>query len=245
MPAVAPRIWLALLALALPATAAEFNVNPTRVELGPRQAAETLVIGNGEDRPISFEVEVKRWTQGVDGAWQLTPSDELVVHPLLVTVPAQGKARLRVGTLQRRDEPRAWRVELQQLPEARAAEGASVQILTRLSIPVFAQPARAVPRPQLQMPEVEAGAVRVRLANVGNTYLPPQDAHLRLLDAAGRVVHETPIAPGYVLAGAQLPLARPLPAGVCSRAARLELRLTMPATTLAAEIPAAARRCGG
>lgn len=242
---LARRFAGAVLALiAGSAGAAQFTLNPTRVHLDRARAIETLILGNGEARALSFEAEVKRWTQGPDGQWTLTPSRDIVVHPLIVTIPAGGKARLRVGTLSPGvAAEQAYRVELQQLPDARPAEGVNVTLLTRLSMPVFVQPAQRERRATLGGPRVEADALHVTLDNSGASYLPPQDAALRVLDAGGRALLSESIAVGYVLAGARLPLARPLAPGLCARAARIELELHEPSGTLAAAIAPDARRC--
>lgn len=233
-----------LLSASFGVQAAQFTLNPTRVHLDRAHASETLTLGNAEDREISFEVEAKRWRQQDDGSWQLTPDDSLVVHPLVVTVPAGGKARFRVGTLAASvAEEEAFRVELLQLPDPRPGPGASVELLTRMSIPVFVQPVGGASRVELRHPRVEAGAVRVDLFNAGTGYVAPQDSRLRLFDAAGRLLREESLATGYVLAGAALPLSRPLAGGECARIGRIELVLSEPAQDASVAVPADARRC--
>jgi fimbrial chaperone protein len=236
------------------AVAAEFSVNPTRVHLDRARAIETVVLGNADTRPLSFEVEVKRWTMAADGGWQLQPSDELVVHPLVFTVQPGEQARLRVGTLSADvDAERAYRIELQQLPGEDADAGIQVELLTRVSVPVFVQPQAAEVQAALADPALTDGSLRAMLANTGARYLPPQQGRLRLLDKGGQPLHETSVQVGYVLAGARLPLTvDAVPAAACARAARIELQLpelpgALPeaARTVAAPLPAGARRCGG
>ena len=233
-------------ALAGSATAAEFNLNPTRVHLERARAVETLVLGNADPRPLSFEASVKRWTMAADGSWQLEPSDELVVHPLVFTVAPGEQARLRVGTLDpEAGAGRAYRVELQQLPRG-SDDGVAVEVLTRVSVPVFIQPAAAAPDAAIPEARFDAAGLQLTLANAGAGYLPPQDARLRLLDGGGQVLAETPLTVGYVLAGARLPLpAQPVPAAACARAVRVELELSETGGTLVAPLPADSRRCGG
>lgn len=235
---------LALVAMLGVAHAAQFSLNPTRVHLNAGHASETLVLGNAEDREISFEVEVKRWRQGDDGQWTLTPDDSLVVHPLVVTVPAGGKTRFRVGTLDPAviDE-QAYRVELQQLPDPRPKQGTAVELLTRMSIPVFVQPAAHEARAQLRSPRLESGAVKVELFNAGEEYIAPQDSRLRLIGAGGRVVKEESLATEYVLAGAALRLSRPLAAGECTRIERIELSLPALGQNASVAVPASSRQC--
>lgn len=236
----------AFAALAGSAAAAEFSLNPTRVHLDRARAVETLVLGNADALPLSFEASVKRWTMAADGSWQLQPSDDLVVHPLVFTVQPGEQARLRVGTLKpEAGAERAYRVELQQLPRG-GVDGVAVEVLTRVSVPVFIQAATPAPEAAVAAASLDASGLQLVLANTGSQYLPPQDARLRLLDASGRVLAESPLTVGYVLAGARLPLpAQPVAAAVCTQAARVELELPESAASLVAPLPASPRRCGG
>ena len=222
----ARALFLSCLLAALPVAAAQFSLNPTRVHLDRALPVETLVIGNEEARPIAFEITVKRWTQGADGEWVLVPSDGLIVHPLILSVPAGAKARFRVGTLTPDvAAEQAYRVELRQLRDP-AAQGANqVAVLTKVSLPVLVRPPGTAPAPRLATARMERGALHLRLRNEGTGYLAPLHATLRLRDAAGRLLHEDQVAIGYVLAGAELPLKRPAPAGLCGRATRVELLL--------------------
>jgi fimbrial chaperone protein len=226
------------------AGAAEFTLAPTRVHLVRGHPIETLTLGNAEARPLHFEITVKRWTQGQDGQWQLTTADDLVVTPLIVNIPAGGQARFRVGTPTPPGESeRAYRVELQQLPDAKPADGIAVSLLTRLSVPVFVQAASGKPQPVLRRPSASATALAFELDNPGSSYLPPQDARLRLFDAGGRLLRDSRLTTGYVLAGAALPLTQPLPPGWCARVARLQLQLATVAAPVEAALPADQRRC--
>lgn len=231
------------------AHAAQFSLNQTRVHLRAGHAVETLVLTNQEAQAVSFEVEVKRWRQDDQGAWQLVPSDALLVHPLILTVPAGQQARLRIGTLSPGvvDEE-AYRVELQQLPGPAAEQAVQIQMLTRLSIPVFLQPPAAKAEPALDVAAIDGDSAQLTLRNTGSAYLAPRDAVLRVLDADGQRVHEHKLAVGYTLAGAQLRLSVPLPANVCTRAHRVELSLgqAVPPEIPPLEAPVAdsARRCG-
>jgi fimbrial chaperone protein len=226
------------------ASAARFSVNLTRVHLGKSHPVETVALGNEEAQPLNFEVQVKRWTQGADGAWSLAPSDGLVVHPLIVTVPVGGKARVRVGTLApTTDVEQAYRVELQQLPDPNAtADAMQVRMLTRISLPVFVEPPGAESRLALAPSSASADRLGLVLRNEGQAYAPPGEASVRVFDDQGRVLHQGKLTISYVLAGAQLPIATAWPAGACARAAQVELA-TAEGAALRTVIPAGLRRC--
>lgn len=237
--------WLGLCCATAVVGAAQFSLNQTRVHLDARHPVETLVLTNQETRPVSFEVETKRWRQDADGAWQLVPSDALLVHPLILTIPAGGQARLRIGTLAPAvAAEEAYRVELQQLPDAARSEGVEIKMLTRISVPVFLQPRDAQAKAALGATGIDPRGVRFVLANDGTGYFAPQEARLRLKDAHGRPLYEERIALAYALAGARLPVTAAVPAHACTRARRLELILDEASPPLDAPIADSDRRCG-
>jgi len=237
--------WLVMSCAVGVAGAAQFSLNQTRVHLQAGHAVETLVLTNEEAHAVNFEVDVKRWRQQADGRWEFAPTDVLVVHPLILSVPAGGQARLRVGTLTPSvSAEEAYRVELQQLPEASRSQAIQVQMLTRLSVPVFVQPLAAKPEPLLSVATVNAQSIQFDLRNKGTGYLAPRDTKFRVFDVQGRPLHEERLAIGYVLSGAQLRVAAKVPAGICTRAHRIELIFDKPLPPLEASIAASVRQCG-
>jgi fimbrial chaperone protein len=228
-----------------PGQAASFQVDPVRVHLEPGRVVETLVVRNDGEGVLRFEATLLRWEMAADGSWVQTPSDDLVLHPQYLEVPARGEARMRVGTLDPipADAPqRAYRIELMQQADPAAPAGTALQMLTKVSLPVFVGgtgPARPVLRALRFTPD----GLSLALANQGGRYLPQQAAQVRLLDAAGRELAVLAPGIGYVLPGAELPLRLPLPAHACRAARVLEL-VPAEGAPVRAELPAGERHCG-
>jgi fimbrial chaperone protein len=227
------------------ASAAEFQLSPTRVQLDARQRAETVTVGNSGSQALRFEVTVKRWRMATDGSWELEPSDDLIVHPLLLEIAPGGKSRLRVGLLEppAAGPEQAYRVELDELPGAATASGPSLKMLTRVSLPVFVQAQAGKPRPALVAPLVDAGALEFGLRNDGDSSLPPQALALELLGTGGAVLDRQQLQGNYVLAGATLPIKARVPAALCTRVAAIGLALTGTGERLDLLLPATAKHC--
>jgi P pilus assembly chaperone PapD len=235
----------ALLAFALPAHAAEFELSTTRVWLDARHLVDTVQVGNSGASPLSFEVTVSRWRMDANGTWQLEPSDDLVVHPLLLDIAPGSKARLRVGLLLPPTDPgeAAYRIELHEQPSAgTATNGNGVRMLTRISLPVFVAGSDAgKPAAILQAAHWQADVLAFSLRNEGAAFLPPQALSLQLLAADGSVLQRQQLQGNYVLAGASLPLRVHAAAALCARAAQLALRLEETGTDL--RLPLQPRHC--
>lgn len=225
--------------------AAQFSLAPTRILLPPRALAGVIVLSNEAANEVSFEVSYQRWRMDADGQWLLEPSDDLIVHPQIVTVAGNGQAVIRVGSLRRADTEgeRAYRLSIQELPSETSGTGAAITMLTRLSVPVFVQVAN--PRDDLQVirATVHADRMELQLRNEGTAYSAPGDAVFDVLDANGQVLQHDTIALPYVLAGAQVRLRRPLPAGLCARAQRIALTLGEPPRRLDLPLANGDRSC--
>lgn len=240
---VAALAALATIACLAPAAAAQFSVNNTRLHLDAGKPVETLVLSNRESRTIAFEVHAKRWTQKADGTWELVPTQDLVVTPLIVKLPPDGEARLRVGTLSPNvASEHAYRLEINELPEGANVAPGQVRMLTTVSLPVFVEPANAAARFELAVDAIDAKIATLALRNIGTAYAPPQRAGIRVLDASGKTLHEGTLETNYVLAGARLPLRATVPASACARASRIELTIGDDAPIVATLAPGQ-RRC--
>jgi fimbrial chaperone protein len=225
------------------ASASQFSLNTTRVHLGAAHAVETVVLTNRESRPLAFEVRVLRWKQQADGEWVQTPSDGLVVHPLILKVAPSGDARLRVGSLSPSvTAEEAYRIELHELPDREANTSGQVRMLMNVSVPVFVEPEKSRPAVAMSVSKIGSARIDLQLRNGGNAYAPPASATLRVKDASGRVVHEAKLTTNYVLAGAQLPLHAELPSSACPRASVIELAVD-DAAPLVAKVAPESRQC--
>lgn len=236
---------VALSCFAQAAPAASFQVNPVRAHLEPGRAVETLVVRNDGDAVLRFEATLLRWEMAADGSWVQTPSDDLVLHPQYLEVPARGEARMRVGALDpiAADAPqRAYRIELMQQADPAVPAGTALQMLTKVSLPVFVGGSDQA-RPSLRALRFIPSGLSFVVANQGGRYLPQQAAQVRLLDAAGRELATLAPGVGYVLAGAELPLTLQLPAHAC-RAARVLEFVPDDGPPVRADLPAGERHCG-
>jgi fimbrial chaperone protein len=235
---------VALSCLAHAASAASFQVNPVRAHLEPGRVVETLVVRNDGDAVLRFEASLLRWEMAADGSWVQTPSDDLVLHPQYLEVPARGEARMRVGVLDPilPDAPqRAYRIELMQQADPAAAAGTVLQMLTKVSLPVFVGGAGDA-RPALHSLRFTPRGLALVVANEGGRHLPQQAARFRLLDGAGSELATLSPGVGYVLAGAGLPLTLQLPAHAC-RAARVLEFVPVDGAAVRADLPGGERHC--
>jgi len=238
-----------LFALALPAEAATFSINPLRVELDARHRTDVITLKNVAESPLRVQVRAMLWSVADDGQWQLTPSKDLIVTPELVEIPPGQETQLRVGAL---PDPGAsegtYRLLLDELPnlDSGAEPLSEIRVLTQISMPVFLEPAQRTRVPSLGAATVEHGTLGVGLADSGTQRLDPQRIRIALLDSGGHILEQHDMTANYVLPGRTWYLNVKLPADACERAATVSVTWPdLANTSLTHAITTDTKACGG
>jgi fimbrial chaperone protein len=205
-----------VLSLAAPlwAQAGSFQVNPIGLTLSAARSTGVVTVTNSSDTLTVVQLQVVAWSQE-NGKDVYTSSRNLLATPPIFTVPAGGQQTVRLGLMAKPDarQETAYRLFLQEVPPPKAPGLEGLQVLLRIGIPVFVEPA-VVTAPDLRwsMQRLSASELRVEAVNNGNAH-----AHISKLTlgkaANGAVLGE--IFGGYVLPGARhawtFKLATPLP----------------------------------
>ncbi|WP_294011180.1 fimbria/pilus periplasmic chaperone [Sphingomonas sp.] len=126
-------------ALADPALAGSFNVNPVRINLPADRQTASLTIANSDAVAVAVRVIALEWTQ-VNGIDVHKATSNVIASPPIFTI-APGKAQLlRVG-LKNRDAARAYRIILEEIPRQIPIAG-QIQVTLRLDLPLYVLPRR-------------------------------------------------------------------------------------------------------
>ena len=184
--------------------AAQFTVSPTRILLSRRTASALLTVRNEGAAPVRLQVKTHAWSQALDGHVELETTDEVIVFPTLVTIGPGEERKLRVAvTAAPGAVEKTFRVFLEELPakSAEAAPGAAVQMLTRISIPVFLQPPVPASHARLDRLRFEAGTVKFQINNVGNTHFVPDTIRVHGLSPSSETILDQSTEGWYILAG--------------------------------------------
>lgn len=192
--AAAVAIFLAV----RPAGAQALSVMPVNVFLSPGQRTATLSVTNSGDKPTSIQVRAYDWSQKNDED-QLTASKVVAVSPPLVTIAPTATQVVRLILRQPPAGGEAtYRIILDQIPGPH--EPGVVQMVLRLSIPVFAAPAtKAVPKVQFHL-EREGDKLLLVGVNSGQSHETFRD--ISVTTGGGRKLELKEKASPYLLAGA-------------------------------------------
>jgi len=173
------------------------SVLPVNVLLSPGQKATSLTVTNNGESETAIQIRAYSWSQP-DGNDQLTASDEVVASPPLATM-APGASQVVRLILRQSPEGReaTYRILLDQIPPP--AQPGVVNIVLRMSIPIFAQPAiRSFADLQFHL-ERKDGQIYLVGFNAGNLHETIRDIVLTASD--GRKLKPESNTSPYILAG--------------------------------------------
>lgn len=156
------------------------TISPVVVDLSPARRVASITISNPGDRPLSFQTQVRAWSQP-DGADAYVDTTELFVVPPIAQIAAGGSQIFRVTTRTPPSaEEHAYRLIFEDVSELAAPATPSgetaISIRVNHDLPVFIA---APGKPHLQArlgPCIPAAALPahtgcVRLDNEGSRYL--------------------------------------------------------------------------
>lgn len=230
-------ILLAFIALLLPveSAASAYTVNPTRVYLSAGTGSALVTLRNESAEPLRMQVTAQRWAQSLDGDIQLSPTEDLIVFPALLTLKPGEERKIRVaaaigfGAVEK-----TYRLYVEELPPTTTekSEGAAVRILTRMGVPIFLQPARPHAAALLRDLALSDGRVSFQLANTGNSHFLPSSVIVRGFTANGSSVGDWPLNGWYVLAGSARAFSLTLDPPGCERVRSLLVEVTVEQTVI-------------
>jgi fimbrial chaperone protein len=125
----------AMVAAPAPAVAGSLQVDPIRLEINAGRRTATLRVSNQEQTPVTIRAYALTWTQ-VNGEDRYEETAAVVVSPPIFTIPGGGTQLIRLGLRTPGADPRAYRVMVEEVPQA--SPGGGVQVALRLNLPLFA-----------------------------------------------------------------------------------------------------------
>lgn len=218
--------WIPALAAALPlsAFAGAFGVSPIRVDLDPASRTGMVNVTNDDDRKLPFQLKLFEWTQTASGEDQYAESADLLYFPQIFTLAPKERRLVRIGVKAPPGErERAYRLFIEEMPDASlpAGSGAQIAVLLRFGVPIFLSSGKGESQPEILVPEVSKGSVRVTIRNDGTRQIRFEEV---VLAAGDRTIAKT--AGWYVFPGVTRSFTVPVTAQDCPVPASVEIRAT-------------------
>jgi fimbrial chaperone protein len=225
----ATLVFAAFAAFAAKAEASSFTVNPIKLVLTDKEQSALLTIQNQSSEELRFKILMQAWKQSPEGEMQLAETKDVVVYPALLTLPAGGERKLRVGaTVPAGASEKAYRVFVEELPPLRSAKEnakSEVRVLTKMGVPIFLRPAKTAAASVIEGMALVKGSLSFTLKNTGNIHVLVQSVTVKATDAAGASTFEKTPDGWYVLAGGTRVWKLDIPKDACTKAKKVTVEV--------------------
>jgi fimbrial chaperone protein len=173
--------FAAACSLSASAWAGVFSVTPVRIFMSPHDRATAVTITNEGDQELVMQADIYAWKQKADGSDDLALSEDLILAPPILKIPARGRQVVRLAMIMpptSRDQA-SYRMILREIPEAHAEDKkVQLQIALAFSLPVFITPPSAKRDVACTVSRTGADAVTALCENRGNAYAQPREVTL-------------------------------------------------------------------
>jgi len=212
-----PVALLALLLAPRAASASNFTVTPTEVNLSASVTSALITLRNGGKVPLRFEITLVSWSEDEHGKMTLSPSSDVTYFPKLVELAAGASRNIRIGinATTAGDVERSFRLFVEELPNQSAPAANAVALRTRIGIPVFVRPAKPARSAAIESVSVENGKVLARVRNTGNLHVSVDTISVTGTGGSGSPTFTKQGAGWYVLPGATRTFEVPVTATEC------------------------------
>jgi fimbrial chaperone protein len=229
--------------------ASAFSVNPVKVFVSPQASSTLLTLHNESSEALRFQLSAFVWSQNSKGEMQLTPTQDVIFFPSLLTLAPGEERKIRVATnVTAGAVEKTYRLFFDELPPLENSQDSQkknqVVFLTKIGIPIFVQPAQPVAEGKLQGLAAKNGRFSFQVKNTGNVHLSPQAIRVKGYDAAQKSVFERDLEAWYVLAGGDRAFEVDLPKADCSKIKTLTAEFQTEQTTLKETIDIPQGACG-
>jgi len=182
--------------------AAGFSVSPIRVNLTPENnKVMSLRVHNSSNELVALQAEVMAWNQKDGQDLYESKTRDILVTPPIFTVPPGESQIIRVGLRRHLDlnQELSYRLFLQELPPPIPNKFQGLQMVMRMSLPVFVAPATGQASSDLswRIHQVNKGNLLLESHNRGNGHAQVTELRLKLPDGQELVQkNNTYILPG-------------------------------------------------
>ncbi|PKN52508.1 MAG: hypothetical protein CVU55_04490 [Deltaproteobacteria bacterium HGW-Deltaproteobacteria-13] len=215
-----------------PAWAADFQVQPTTMDLGGNVKSGVFSVINNSKEKINFQISVKEWNQDEKGKDVYADTKEIVFFPNVMTVEANEQRAVRIGI---RTPPsvreKTYRLFVEEIPSPKKApdvkiEGkvkAGVTIAFRFAMPIFVKPLKPQENYVIDKIEMSKGAVKTIVKNKGNVHVKLRAVKFSGKTADGKELYAKEVAGWYILSGLSLAYEGDVPQDVCGKLTTIDV----------------------
>ena len=215
-----------------PAFSADFQIQPTSLELGSNvKSGAFSVINNGSDK-LNVQISVMEWAQDEAGKDVYGEARDVVFFPKIMIVEPNEQRAIRIGM---KGPPslkeKTYRLFIEEISTKKKAQDIAVSekitagltIAFRYAIPIFVKPVRRQESGVMEKVEMSQGVARAFVKNTGNVHIKLQSVTFRGKAVDGKELFSKEVAGWYILHGLSRPYEATVPQDFCGNLSTIEI----------------------
>lgn len=214
------------------ATAADFQVQPTTLDLSSKVKSGVFSVINNGNEKIDFQVSVKEWNQDEKGKDIYADTKEIIFFPKVMTVDPNSQRAVRIILkTPPSSKEKTYRLFVEEIPVHKKTEEADTKknikagltIAFRFSMPIFVKPLRPQEICTIDKVEMSNGMVKAIVKNTGNVHVKLRNVKFSGKAADGKEIYTKEIAGWYLLNGLSYSYEAEVPKDVCGQLAKIDV----------------------
>lgn len=214
------------------AFSADFQVQPTTMDLGGKVKSGVFSVINNSNQKIDFQVSVKAWNQDDNSKDAYADTNDVVFFPKVMSIDPNSQRAVRIGL---KTPPGArektYRLFVQEIPTQKKTQDvdinekvkAGVTIAFRFSMPIFVKPLKPQEIYVIDKIDMSAGKAKAIVKNTGNVHVKLRSVTFSGKAADGKELYSREVAGWYILNGIASSYEAEIPKDVCGQLAKIDV----------------------
>ena len=120
---------------------------------------------------------------------------------------------------------KTYRLFIEEIPEPKKAEGASVAIAIKFGVPIFVKPLKEVEKGEIGKVGLQGGVLNATVSNTGTVHFRINSVNIQGKNSKGEETYKTELAGWYLLSGASRIYTASFPKEACDKTAKVEVEV--------------------
>jgi fimbrial chaperone protein len=207
--------------------AANFDIQPVRIELNDKARLGKLTIRNVSETDFSIQARVYEWNQNEKGEDVYKETQDIILFPKILTI-AKGEERyIRLGTnVQPGAKEKTYRVYVEEMPSnAPQKEGSNIRLYMKVGIPIFIRPPVVEDKVEMDNISMNNGKIHIKVKNAGNSHFVVTGINISGKNALGQESFNRDISGWYLLSGSEMIYETNVPQDCCGAISEFNIEL--------------------
>lgn len=200
-----------------PAFAGEWSVSPIRLDLSKDVKSGVITVSNSGDTKVHLQIRATEWVQDAEGKDSYEETSDIIFFPKIMTLEKHEEKVIRTGIkVPSINKEKTYRLFIEEIPEPRKAEGATVAIALRFGVPIFIAPQKAEVKGVIAALELNKGVLSSVVKNSGNTHFMISSIDIKGKNDKGEDIFSKELSGWYLLNGSSRTYSTDIPQDKCT-----------------------------